>query len=145
MIIESLKARWAVIIIVLVVAILWNVPNFMNVDPEKWFTKDKLRYGLDIQGGLHLVMGVDVEGVVREKIAREVKNIKEELKKKNIAFQSVEVSSKDPTQIHIMESSADSAKTIKEFIEKNYAGVLQVLEQEGNALDVRYYDSRIRQ
>ncbi|RME18320.1 MAG: protein translocase subunit SecD [Bdellovibrio sp.] len=57
----------------------------------------------------------------------------------------MEVSSKDPTQIHIVASSADSAKKIKEFIEKNYAGVLQVLEQEGNALDVRYYDSRIRQ
>ena len=57
--IESLRARLAIIAIVFLAAFVWTAPNFVSLSKEAWWpSKDKLNYGLDIQGGLHLVMGI---------------------------------------------------------------------------------------
>jgi preprotein translocase subunit SecD len=71
-------------IVVVFGSILTLLPNFMKI-PDVWFLpKAKLNYGLDIQGGLHLVMGVDVHGVLSEKLARTGDTIKTELEAKSI-------------------------------------------------------------
>ena len=45
-----------------------------------WFTKRKIVYGLDIQGGLQLVMGVDVQSVVAQNSKNIVASMPQEFK-----------------------------------------------------------------
>ena len=47
------------IIFVLTVATIVVVPNVFEI--KGWPSKDKISYGLDIQGGVHMVIGVDME------------------------------------------------------------------------------------
>ena len=69
---ESFKFRFTLIIGILLLGAYWLAPTFVKDESQqKWFKgSKKLTYGLDIQGGLHLVMGVDVETVVKEATVR---------------------------------------------------------------------------
>ncbi len=64
-----------------------------------------LNLGLDLQGGIHLAMGVDVDRAVKAKVARRADEIADFLKEKGVAFTSsapagdgsrIEVKSADP-------------------------------------------------
>src|SRR5689334_3537835 len=66
----------------LILAVLWVLPNFTH--PKSWITDNRLNYGLDIQGGIHLVMGVDVTGVVTETTNRQAKSLEAEFEKEGI-------------------------------------------------------------
>ena len=48
-----------------------------------------LNLGLDLQGGIHLAMGVDVDRAVKAKVARRADEIADFLKNKNVPFASV--------------------------------------------------------
>src|SRR5438309_7029130 len=64
---SSLKWRWIVIFLVMIWAVYEVLPNFSGGDKKpSWMGSDRLKYGLDIQGGLYLVMGVDTQGVLRQ-------------------------------------------------------------------------------
>src|SRR5689334_3811128 len=56
----------------------------------KWAPEAKhhLNLGLDLQGGIHLALGVDVERAVQAKIARRADEIADYLKTKGVAFTS---------------------------------------------------------
>ena len=67
MLIESYRTRVIITLVALVVGILWTVPNFVEFGKDDiWVSKDQINYGLDIQGGLHIVMGVGVDDVIRK-------------------------------------------------------------------------------
>src|SRR6266511_5544628 len=48
--------------------------------------KHHLNLGLDLQGGIHLAMGVDVDRAVKAKVARRADEIADFLKSKDVAF-----------------------------------------------------------
>src|SRR3954471_14122558 len=50
----------------------------------KWAPAKHLNLGLDLQGGIHLVMGVEVDRAVREKAVRRAEEIASELERKEI-------------------------------------------------------------
>jgi preprotein translocase subunit SecD len=50
----------------------------------KWAPSKHLNLGLDLQGGIHLVMGVEVDKAVREKAVRRAEEIAAELERKDL-------------------------------------------------------------
>src|SRR6266545_5677130 len=67
-----------------------------------------LNLGLDLQGGIHLAMGVDVDRAVKAKVARRADEIADFLKSKNVPFTEsrtvdggsrIEVKSQDPAAV----------------------------------------------
>src|SRR5512141_1176605 len=54
-------------------------------------SRKHLNLGLDLQGGIHLALGVDVDRAVKAKVARRADEIAEFLKSKNVAFTSARV------------------------------------------------------
>jgi preprotein translocase subunit SecD len=65
---SGVTGRLITIAFVLALAAMFFVPNIATI--SWWPTKDRIRYGLDIQGGLYLVMGVDTASVLRESTDR---------------------------------------------------------------------------
>ena len=76
--------------------------------------KHHLNLGLDLQGGIHLAMGVDVDRAVKAKVARRADEVAEHLKSKSIAFTSV---APDATGLRIAVASADPAAVEKETLD----------------------------
>lgn len=67
---------------------------FAKVDPKnpdaapwyyKLFPSQRVKLGLDLQGGIHLVLGVDVEKAILDQLNISSKELKEELKRKGVA------------------------------------------------------------
>jgi preprotein translocase subunit SecD len=59
-----------------------------DLSVPKWApaAKHHLNLGLDLQGGIHLAMGVDVDRAVKAKVARRADEIADYLKSKDVAF-----------------------------------------------------------
>src|SRR4051812_23126431 len=132
---ESYRLRTVLALGGVLLALFWALPNFIDVSKiQHWPFKQKLNYGLDIQGGLHLVLGVDVEGVVTESTTRLVGNLRQEFAQKNI---TAEVKASKPSegevQVHVS-SAADKAAVQKFLAESQYASVLQEITADEKVL-----------
>ncbi|NOX35842.1 MAG: protein translocase subunit SecD [Deltaproteobacteria bacterium] len=64
---------------IILAAIVWSLPTFFNCWPYK-----KINLGLDLQGGMHLVLEVQNIKAVEAEVERTVQEIKKELRKKGI-------------------------------------------------------------
>jgi preprotein translocase subunit SecD len=137
---ESLRLRTITAAFGIVLATIWVVPNVVNLENKWWFSKQKLNYGLDIQGGLHLVMGVDVAGVVGESTNRLSTQLTAELARDAIAVNSVKATQPAQGELTI-EYGAGVAEKVNKFITDKYATSLQVITSNDTATVVRYYDA----
>ena len=81
-----------------------------------WAPKSKshLNLGLDLQGGIHLAMGVDVDRAVKAKIARRADELSEHLKTKGLAFTSA---APDATGLRIAVATTAAAEVEKEALD----------------------------
>jgi preprotein translocase subunit SecD len=82
-----------------------NEPAVFEAARPKWAPPRHLNLGLDLQGGIHLVMGVEVERAVREKAVRRAEELQAHLERKELKGLDVKgdtetgwvtVSAKDP-------------------------------------------------
>src|SRR5690606_11794344 len=62
-----------------------------DVEKSGFFFKDKINLGLDLQGGVYLVMGVDFNRVYRETIERQATSLEGRIKEKNFGMAKTEV------------------------------------------------------
>ena len=139
-----MKVRWTIIFFVLVTSLILAFPNFFDVGEGWIFSKRKITYGLDIQGGLHLVMGVDVKGVIEEKIKRTARALGDELQSKKVSFKKVNTLKKGSSwEIEVLTEKRSQFKGVREYIEKFHGYDLQEVQETRNSLFYRFYDMRV--
>jgi preprotein translocase subunit SecD len=77
-------------------------------------SRKHLNLGLDLQGGIHLAMGVDVDRAVKAKVARRADEIAEHLKSKGLAFTAA---APDETGLRIAVATTAAADVEKETLD----------------------------
>lgn len=136
-------STWKVLSIVAVLA--WTVftllPNFVKSTEKMLGSKNKIKYGLDIQGGLHLVMGVDVNGVVTESLKRLGENLKENLQKEGITLSDLAVA-QDGQSLTLTSATEGDTEKLKTFMGSNYQ-TLQVANTSGLSTTFKYVDGHL--
>lgn len=137
--IDNFKARVLVAIGALALAIAYLVPNFADMKDSWWITKSKLVYGLDIQGGVHLVLGVDVQGVIEEKLERLSRGLKAEFEEKSLAFKEVKLAGETRNRLAIELESEAQAQPIEDHLAENYGSTLQVISSTSERIEVQYF------
>ncbi len=144
--IESLNARLMIIGAVFILALSWTIPNFMNTDKHWWFTKDKMVLGLDIQGGSHLVLRVDVDSVVKTDVTRTATTLINEFKseKEKVNINSVTVLDPLKAVIQVDATSPEERDKAKVYIEKNYANMMKYVETQDNKIVFEYGELYLR-
>lgn len=138
--------RWRSILAVLGVAtaIIMVIPNVVHFGENTWWpTKAKLNYGLDIQGGVHLVMGVDIDGVMKESTGRLIASMKSEMAKESIAATDVKSENPQIGEIQILVANAADKAKVEKYISEKHGTVLQVINATDSAVSVRYFDAYI--
>lgn len=138
---EGLRSRTWIAAIACVLAILFIIPNFVDTSRFKWWPANKINYGLDIQGGLHLVMGVDVDGVVSNTVTRQVASLKSEFAKENINISSYNAERSKQGQFDIFPSTSEDSKKAVSYLQKTYPGSLQVVSSSPEKLEMKYFDA----
>lgn len=144
--IESLRVRWILILTVFAAGIIWSVPNF--VAPEKlgwWPTKSKMVLGLDIQGGSHLVLRVDVDAAVKQDVTRMAASLPRELtEQKQVTLKGSEVT--DPLRgvIRLDLAKTEDTKAVNEYLESHYSQVFRVVNSTPESMTIEYAELYLR-
>lgn len=138
---ENLRWRSILAVLGVALAIVWVTPNFVNLENKWWPSKAKLNFGLDIQGGLHLVMGVDVQGVVSESTTRLVNSLKADFARENIAVKDVKSVKPEEGELIVSFDDAATKEKVKDYISKQFPTTLQEMNATDNEITLRYYDT----
>ncbi len=91
--IKSISIRAAITVVVCLAALFYLIPSLTNNLPEYWkknLPADKIPLGLDLQGGIHLVLEVDTNKAVEAILSRSAESLKETLMEKKVRFRFVE-------------------------------------------------------
>lgn len=140
---EGLKSRTWFAVLALISAIAFVAPNFVDVSRFSWWPATKLNYGLDIQGGLHLVMGVDIEGAIATSVVRQTAALKSEFEKENVLVKDFDTKKAKDGQFTIHFQSSADAKKIEAYLQKNYTNTLQVVSNAGENLEIKYFEANM--
>src|SRR5262245_23457438 len=83
---RSWWAKLAFLIVVTVGSALYVTPTVLNLDPAKtkFPVTQKINLGLDLQGGVYMVLGVDFRKVFGDVADRLADNLNDDMKKKNM-------------------------------------------------------------
>jgi preprotein translocase subunit SecD len=136
---SGLTWRVTTIVFVFGLALMFFLPNLKTI--EGWPSKQKIKYGLDIQGGLHLVLGVDVPAVLRETTERLATSIVSLAKEKGLTVEaSRDKSTADNLNIVIKYSNPGDEKTLEGILRQGYGTNLMVIESGATQMVVKYGD-----
>jgi preprotein translocase subunit SecD len=96
----SKKLQWRIYIILLVIALalIYLTPSISKKLPAWWpniLPEEKIHLGLDLKGGMHLVLEVQAQKAVESHLERMVEDIKYSLRKAKIRYQELRRSSSD--------------------------------------------------
>ena len=100
-------------------------PTIVNLDPEtsKFPFKQKINLGLDLQGGLYMVLGVDFNKVYRDVMERQTTSLKDRFKEKSVPVTQVKLVRDgfpaDDPRITIDFEAADREK-VYDLLKKEY-------------------------
>lgn len=95
--IKSMKLRLLIVLVTVVLAILYMVPTVTNKLPSWWgkiLPTDQIHLGLDLQGGIHLLMEVDVAKAMEattDRIAGGMQSFLHDKKMDIVAVKQVEI------------------------------------------------------
>lgn len=139
--------RWKIfaVAVVFIWAVYYLLPIVVDTSKSKYLPSTKLIYGLDIQGGLHLVMGVDVAEVLTENLRRTGTSIQDKLKEKGVDTTESEVvkDAAGNTLIVTLKNEADGENAVK--ITKEFFPNVQVLKREGTNLILSFFENYVVQ
>ncbi|MBS1958920.1 MAG: protein translocase subunit SecD [Bdellovibrionales bacterium] len=84
--------KFSLLIAVTVIATLMVIPTFSKVGEHGAFPfSKKINLGLDLQGGLYLVMGIDFNKVFKEIVDRQLGSVEDRAKEKTVTFTEAKV------------------------------------------------------
>lgn len=110
--IKSLKIRMAITAIICLAALYFLLPTLIPQLPTPWneyFPKDKIHLGLDLQGGMHLVLEVDTEKALESMMERTANDLKESLMENKVHFRNVEKTKGATISLQLTESTGKVA------------------------------------
>ena len=114
--------RWKIILLLFITifAGLTVVPSFTKVPAwwQKYLAPAGLKLGLDLQGGMHLVLKVDLKKAIENNLDLSVQDLKEALAEKKITV--VRTASPDARKIILTLPNTGALETVKQTITKDF-------------------------
>jgi preprotein translocase subunit SecD len=91
-VLKSLKFRFAIVVIVLVIAGVFLVPNFFDLTgaSKRYLPSDKIRLGLDLKGGMHLLLAMDTSKMMENMVDRKLNGLKDGMIRDSVRFLGLE-------------------------------------------------------
>lgn len=143
---KSLKIRWAITAVVTIVALYFLIPTLVSEIPSslnKFLPKDKIHLGLDLQGGMHLILEVDADQALETMMERTANDLKETLMDNKVRFRQLEKSKGASLTMELTEAAG---KTDLEKILKEHYPDLEIASSAprdaGQFVTIKYNDKR---
>ena len=112
---QSLVIRLVLLAVCMAAAGFYLAPSFVS---GLWFLPEVgIRLGLDLQGGSHLVLEVEVEKAVENRLRRVRSALRDELRDRGVAFGGLEI---DDARNLVVTASQDQAQRIRDVLSTEF-------------------------
>ncbi|WP_281793151.1 protein translocase subunit SecD [Desulforhabdus amnigena] len=118
---KNLQWRTLMVVAILIAGIVYLVPTLSSSLPSWWtkiFPTEKIHLGLDLQGGMHLVLEVESDKAVESTLERLAEDLKETLREQHVAFTQI-TRAKD-LNIEIQLPGVDQQNQLKDILDKDF-------------------------
>jgi len=119
---KKLNFKFMLLIFIAIFGIAFSIPSFFNTSYGK-----KINLGLDLKGGLYLLLDVDTDKVISKSLTSNLMSIKRFAKKKDILIKDIKINKNtndivinllDSDDIPVLRKKLDNNKNITYFINK---------------------------
>jgi SecD/SecF fusion protein len=127
----SLKLKLGLVAVLILFSIVAVVPSFYPNVPEWWkkyLAPEGLKLGLDLQGGIHLVLRVDLDRAIQNSLDLAASDLKEVLAEKDIT--AVRMDSGDASRIMFTLPNIGAVGTVQEVIKGEFENLDIAVESE---------------
>ncbi|HYR96632.1 MAG TPA: protein translocase subunit SecD [Candidatus Binatus sp.] len=118
-----------------IAAIVFLVPTFARPAPSWWPWRQPVRLGLDLQGGTHLLYGVDVEQAIDNTVDRSMQDLERELRDAQIGASSVE---REGRIIHVRVANKDKRPQVEDVVKERFPSLVPVPQPDVEAGDLAF-------
>ncbi|MEW6665793.1 MAG: protein translocase subunit SecD [Thermodesulfobacteriota bacterium] len=118
---KSLGWRTAILAALVLVSLVYLTPSLTDELPPWWsgvLPKDKIHLGLDLQGGVYLILEVDVEKAVESNLERVVEDLKQDLRKNKLRYGDLKRSGTQGILVTLLRE--EDGKSLRETVESRY-------------------------
>lgn len=132
---KNISLKKVLVALVLLFSIIYSLPTFYSETP-KWLTNinaKKMNLGLDLKGGVHFLMEVDLEEVVSSKSKKLASDIRSQLREENIRYKNF---NHQLNNIKINFSNDDDYKNANKLIDKFYKNTFDILRIDNNQMNL---------
>ena len=130
----SLKLKLGLLISLVLLSIVTVVPSFYSQTPDWWkkyMAPEGLRLGLDLQGGMHLVLKVNLAKAQENTLAFAANDLKDTLAEKSIT--AVQTQSAEPDTVIFSLPNSSALEEVKSLVSDDFPDIdLEVESKEGS-------------
>ena len=133
-----------IVIFVILFSVTYSLPTFFNEVPN-WLTSinaKKMNLGLDLKGGVHFLMQVDLDEVIDNKSRKFSNDIRSQLRKNKIRYSSFKF---ENNKIFIDLSKNVNFEEIEDMLNKNYQNTFDIKRLEDNKLQISISENAINE
>ncbi|MDL1958333.1 MAG: protein translocase subunit SecD [Deltaproteobacteria bacterium] len=129
----GLRWKYSLMAALIALSLVFVLPSFYKDTPD-WFKKyvysEGLKLGLDLQGGMYLILKVDVDQAVKNSADLAARDLKESLGRRQITL--VRRQSPDPDEILFFLPNKDAVERVKAVLEDEFPSLelVKVKEEE---------------
>lgn len=131
--------RFSVLLVFVVLSVLVLLPTVMHFDENGHYPiKSKINLGLDLQGGLYMIMGIDFKKVYRDEVKTYARKIEMVLKEQDITMSPGNLDESDPMdpKIGLTLGKASDNEAAKKKIKEFFAGNVRITKDEGQKIEI---------
>ncbi len=126
--------KWKMILILAVIAVttFYIIPTLTEDIPQFWknnLPHDKIHLGLDLQGGMHLLLEVEREKAVENTMERKKGDLKKMLIKKGVRFIHLDRISSRKFEITLI--AHEELEKLRNILDESFPGLKDNITQEG--------------
>jgi preprotein translocase subunit SecD len=138
MLFKNNRWRALLILLVIVMSLITLAPTFYRDNLPTWWTNifDPIALGLDLQGGMHLVLGVDVDKAVESRRDSIIDQLETLLQERDITFRRVERAGNDRLTVTVYDATA--AGQVDALMREQFPGL-----QPGDSVELGGFVQRV--
>ncbi len=128
------RVRFIISFVSVMLAVYFVLPNFVEV-PEKdapWYVKmlpdSQVKLGLDLQGGIHMVLGIDLRRALMNEADRYIRDLKDFLPDQKIDFVSIQREF-DSTEIQLLLKDKKNSSDFRTYVQNKF-NVLSIVDED---------------
>ncbi|MBC7427561.1 MAG: protein translocase subunit SecD [Bacteriovorax sp.] len=131
--------RFSVLLVLIAASVIVLLPTVMHFDENGHYpVKSKINLGLDLQGGLYMILGIDFKKVYRDEVQTYTRKIESLLKDQEIIMTIGDLDAsdaQDPKQSLTL-SKASDMEAAKKKIKEVFGNTIRITQEEGSRLQI---------